>query len=161
MECQKAALWHAATPTSKACGLVIRRTLQPANQSCGICVSKDRRWPVQQVSVLWSLVTPKCRRVCASMFIEPCRWEASSEARTWANHQPATPTPFVSLMQLVDAEEGNVREERTDVEELRNGAYFCIRSVMNCDRLTLCQIATVSYSRQRAGWRPACLFGLA
>lgn len=70
---------------------------------------------VQQVSVLWSLVTPKCRPDYASMFIEPCRWEASSEARTWANHQPATPIPFASLVQLVDAEEGNVREERAGV----------------------------------------------
>lgn len=144
MGCQKAALWHAATPTPKACGLVIRGTLQAANQSCGNCVSKDRRWPAKGVSVLWSPVTPKCRQDCASMFIEPCRWEASSEARTWANHQPATPTSFASLVQLVDAEEGNVREERTGVEELCNGAYFFIRSVMNCDKLTLVQIAALA-----------------
>lgn len=123
MGCQKAALWYATTSNSKACGLAICGTLQPAKQSCGNCVSKDRRWPPkpiphplpQRVSVLWSPVTPKCRRDCASMFIEPCRWEASSEALTWANHHPATPTPLASLVQEVDAEEGNVREERAGV----------------------------------------------
>lgn len=55
-----------------------------------------------------------------------------------------TTSPFATLVQLVKAEEGNVREERTGVEKLRNDAYFYSRSAMNCDRLTLFQTAALA-----------------
>lgn len=92
MGSQKAVLWYAAA-------LSFAALFSPAgNQSCGNCVSQDRRWPVQQVSVLGPLLRPSVGEI-----VHPC----SSNL----NHQPATPTPFASLVQLVDAE-GNVREDR-------------------------------------------------